>query len=213
MKKIIAVFVMLCILSASTCVGAVSLNGAQKGELYSLGIMTGDENGNLRLDDTITRAETVKMLCVAAGLNPVGDGEQPFSDVDDEHWARGYICRAKEEGIINGDENGLFNPEDSVTNEEIVKMLVCLIGHGAAAEMRGGFPAGYTALATRLGITAGLELAVNSKAIRNDVGLMVLQTLDVPIMIKDDDEGEEMYILADGNNGAPFITLRSKTVK
>ena len=174
--------------------------------------MTGDENGDLRLDDNITRAEATKMICVAGNINLLSNNDEKlFSDVATDHWAYQYIYSVKKSGIINGDENGNFNPNNNITNEEIVKMIVCLLGYGSMAEMKGGYPAGYTAVASRLEITNSLNLNTKTPAIRKDVAIMICNSLDIPIMVEkseDDDENNVSYIILDGKDGMPFSTLR-----
>ncbi len=211
MKKIIiALLIILNLFSVVSYAEAIMLADDQKAELYNLGIMTGDENGDLRPADTITRAEAVKMLCVAGNIKSQQETPAEFPDVPESHWAYNYICAAKEFGIISGDENGYFNPENPVSNEEIIKMLICVLGYDAAAEMQGGYPSGYIAQAARLGITLGMELDINTAAIRNDVGLMVLNSLDIPLMLKEDDF---VYVIADGLSDIPLQTLRNKFEK
>lgn len=187
---------------------------AQLRDLSAFGIMTGDENGNLRLEDTITRAEAVKMVCTAGGIKADANAqEQPFDDVTQAHWAYGYICAAKQADIVNGDEAGHFNPESRVTNEEIVKMLVCLLGYTPLTEARGGYPAGYTAAAAQIGITEDMQLPVNTPAVRGDVAVMFGRALDVPLMRRDEDEEDAVFFVADGKNGHPSETLRSALLK
>lgn len=55
-----------------------------------------------------------------------GKGEeiQLFTDVDSSHWARQYIEQLAIQGIVNGMGNRLFAPEQAVTREEFVKLLV-----------------------------------------------------------------------------------------
>ncbi len=212
MKKILSiVLVGLQLLTVTAFANAKELTDAQKEDLYSLGIMTGDENGDLRLEDNITRCEAVKMICVAGNIKPTLDfNENIFNDVNGSHWAYKYITTAKENKIINGDENGNFNPESNITNEEIVKMIVCLLGYSEMAEMKGGYPAGYTAVASQLGITKGLKLTTNTPAIRRDVAIMISNALDTPIMAqKSEGESEDtIYIILDGKNDVPFVSIR-----
>lgn len=175
--------------------------------------MTGDPDGSLRLSDTITRAEAAKIICISGNLQPADTDSAYFPDVAESHWAHGYISALKQNGTIAGDENGYFNPESWVTNEEIVKMIVCLLGYDVMAEPRGGYPAGYTAQAAKLGITEGLQFAVNTPAVRGDVGLMIQRALDVPLLLQNtDNEDVTSYIRADGLNGAPSETLRKRLV-
>lgn len=46
-----------------------------------------------------------------------------FSDVSEEHWAFDAINYLKNKNIISG-YNGLFNPQNNVTREELMKMIV-----------------------------------------------------------------------------------------
>lgn len=214
MKKILSI-ILICLqlLTITAFADGIQLTDAQKEDLYNLGIMTGDENGDLRLNDNITRAEAAKMICVAGNINlPSNTGEKIFDDVAADHWAYQYIYAVKENKIINGDGNGNFNPENNITNEEIVKMIVCLLGYGEMAEQQSGYPAGYTATASRIGITSNLNLKTKTPATRNDVAIMISNALDTPIMVGKS-EGEEendntVYIILDGKNGIPFSSIR-----
>jgi len=211
-KKILSVILIgLQLLMVTAFADEIQLTDAQKEDLYNLGIMIGDENGDLRLDDNITRAEAAKMICVAGNINLASNtSEKFFDDVEVSHWACQYIYAAKENKIIDGDGNGNFNPENHITNEEIVKMIVCLLGYSEMAEMKDGYPAGYTATASRLGITNGLNLKTKTPAIRKDVAIMISNALDVPIMVqKSEGDGENTaYIILDGKNGTPFSSIR-----
>lgn len=213
MKKILSVIlVILQLLTVTAFAEGSQITDAQKEDLYNLGIMTGDENGDLRLKDNITRAEAAKMICAAGNISLSSSDiqENIFADIPVSHWAYKYIHAARENGIVNGDDKGIFNPESSITNEEIVKMLVCLLGYGEAAEQQGGYPAGYTAIASKIGITDSLKLQTKTPAIRNDAAVMIANSLDIPIAAEKT-EGEDddiAYVILNGKNGIPFATIR-----
>ncbi len=204
MKKIICS--LLIALSSISIANAAELSDAQKKDLAELNIMTGDENGSLNLDKNITRAEAARIICSAGAIEPK-TSEAPFPDVSADHWAYKYICAAKDAGIVAGDENGYFNPQNNVTNEEIVKMIDCLLGYDAMADFLGGYPAGYTAVAAQFGLTKDMKLIPGGYATRNDVGIMISNALNLPMVIKKDDY---THFVADGTEGMPKITLRSK---
>lgn len=179
---------------------------ADLADLKNYGIMCGDPDGNLRLSDTITRAEAAKMLCVLGNLEQVET--DVFPDVQASHWAYGYIGAASRAGIIVGDENGNFNPEANITNEELVKMLVCLLGYEPLAMGRGGYPAGYTAAAAQFGLTKDMQFAIQTPAVRQDAAELFANALDIPIMEeKTEADGSQLYVILDGN-GAEHKTLR-----
>lgn len=47
-----------------------------------------------------------------------------FTDVSANHWAYSAISALKSEGIVSGYGDGSFNPDQTVTREEFVKMIV-----------------------------------------------------------------------------------------
>ena len=55
-------------------------------------------------------------------------GETAFSDVVKDAWYTGYINYAVANGIIVGDGDGKFRPDDYVKYEEVVKVVVCVLG-------------------------------------------------------------------------------------
>ena len=214
MKKLICA-VLTAILTLSTAVFAAP-DGEQLNDLKKYKIMVGDEDGDMRLDDTITRAEAAKMICALQRISTDNFADSvelsAFPDVADSHWAKGYINKVKEVGIVNGDEKGNFNPEAEITNEEIIKMLVNVLGYGPMAEQTGGFPMGYTRTAQRIGLTGELQLDVEAAAVRGDVAVMFAQALDIPLMAQTgwSADGSNSYMILDGSAGTEYTTLRTK---
>ena len=63
---------------------------------------------------------------------PISKPEPPqthriFSDVDDAYWAKDMIEDLYKKGIVSGKNETEFYPEDSITREEFVKLLVASI--------------------------------------------------------------------------------------
>lgn len=48
--------------------------------------------------------------------------ENKFSDMTG-HWATSEVAKMTEKGVVNGDENGKFNPDENITRAELAKML------------------------------------------------------------------------------------------
>ena len=143
--------------------------------LSSLGIMIGDETGDFREEDILTRAE---FSAIAARLLRIPDIKQAqsFADVPADHWANGYISQIYKMGIINGTGNGLFSPDDPVTYEQAVKILVGVLGYGAEAEKNGGYPAGYLKMGVSLNLNKNLELK-GENLLRGEIAQLVYNTL------------------------------------
>ena len=47
-----------------------------------------------------------------------------FSDVAEEHWAKGYIEKLTSNGVINGYPDGTFRPSDTLTKAAFLKLIV-----------------------------------------------------------------------------------------
>ncbi|MBQ8003385.1 MAG: S-layer homology domain-containing protein, partial [Clostridia bacterium] len=153
--------------------------------LSGIGIITGYGNGTFRPEGTITRAEAATIMVRVLGLDDnVQQANTIFTDVDKSHWASGYINIAVENGIVNGFPQGTFLPDDSVTYEQIVKMVVCAIGH----ELKAGsynlplYPDGYIRAASDAKITKGLSGYVGMEAPRGLVAQLIYNALEVEMM-------------------------------
>ena len=75
-----------------------------------------------------------------------------FPDVDEAASYAGAVEALVALGVVNGDENGKFNPDNSVTRAEFAKMVVEALGDGDAAasssytkfaDAQGHWAAGY----------------------------------------------------------------------
>lgn len=88
-------------------------------------ILTGDEYGDLRLGDTITREQMAKMLVEAFNReNP--DGNVPsFNDITIERWSYWYVATFE---AFMKKKDASFAPEQAVTREEFASSLVLASG-------------------------------------------------------------------------------------
>ena len=68
--------------------------------LYWKEIVSGDEKGNFNPDKNVTRAEMIKMLCNAFGIEPVS--KEVFDDVSSTDWFYGYAGAANKAGLLQG---------------------------------------------------------------------------------------------------------------
>ena len=79
---------------------------------------------SFRPSDNMNRAEFVKTLVVAAGIDTTDAMDAGFDDVY-EQWFAPYINAAVENGIINGsDKSSNFRPGDNITRAEAVKIAL-----------------------------------------------------------------------------------------
>ncbi len=124
--------------------------------LGALDIMIGDDKGDFRPDDTVTRAEFAKIAVHLLGLSDVAESSKEVSkypDVSVDHWANGYINVATAQGLIIGDDTGTFRPEDGISYQEANTILIRLLGYEKLALNKGGYPTGYLVQANDIGLT------------------------------------------------------------
>lgn len=107
-----------------------------------LGIINGDENGNLSLEKNVTRAEFVKMaLSASVYKNSVNENSNlsVFSDVASNHWAAGYIKQAVDLTWLTGYLDGTFKPNNNITMEEAATVILKMMGY-QNTDLVGSFP-------------------------------------------------------------------------
>jgi len=175
--------------------------------LSALKIIDGDTTGNFNPDKTITRAEFAKVLAVALGATSVSPVDTKFTDVTKAHWASGYIAFANQLGIINGYDAATFGPEDPVTYEQAIKMIVVAIGHGQVAISNGGYPTGYLMVAADQQITKNATGKVGDPAVRSTVAVLLANGINTPVMERVKYGTTEEYAVMDGTNGYSYKTL------
>lgn len=113
-------------------------------------------------DKQITRAEVLAMIIRTINMEEAAKalaGKTRFDDVPEDYWASGYINLAVRDGIANGTGETVFEPEENVTQEQMIKMMLCAFGHNEEAEADGGYPDGYMKLARDRGYVYGIAAA------------------------------------------------------
>jgi len=212
MKKILSI-----ILAGLLMLGAVNVFATDKvdytEELSKYEIIKGDPDGNLRLDDNLTRAEAVTLMVRLYGFTPETSDAAPanrFSDMEN-HWACNAAMIAKGLRIVDKENGEAFNPEENINSEEFIEMVICLLGYKEAAEQQGGKPHGYLIKASQLGVTKGVSIATGNAITRKDAVQILGNSLDIPLMVmtsfsaKDDNK----YTIMNGKNGVEYRTLRT----
>jgi hypothetical protein len=93
---------------------------------YEEGIVEGYDDGTFGAANYINRAEAVKILLEAAGVD-VTESLIEFDDVDEDAWYAPYVATAYSMGIISGYADGNFGPSDNMTRAQVCKVIVELL--------------------------------------------------------------------------------------
>lgn len=147
-------------------------------QLVDLGIIAGYPDGSFRPDQPVTRAEMAKMIIFALEMNEAAiklyDGS--LTDIS-KHWAKGFIGYSNKLDIISGYPDKSFKPQDSVSYNEAITMVVRALGY----TLEGKWPGNYIAKAEELGLLDDKVKGSSEKATRGDIALLFSRVLDLPI--------------------------------
>ena len=101
------------------------------------GMMNGVGGGLFEPNGETTRAMLVMVLYRMAGAPDMAGRESSFTDVSADSWYGAAVIWASENGIVNGVGGGLFDPDASLTREQMAMMLYRFAGYlGSNTEKR-----------------------------------------------------------------------------
>ena len=157
----------------------------------------------------ITRAEIADMVSRMLQLDEI-ENKQPmyFVDVEAENLYVDAINNVAQAGIIQGDEEGYFRPDDPVTLQEAAKIFACTLGYDYLAKDL-GYPAGYMNVAMEIGLLDGINQSGAFYA--EQVYIMAYNALDIDLMTKRVGT-EEYYISKDDTLRARLTYDRDSTL-
>lgn len=150
-------------------------------KLSNVGVIQGRGDGAFAPVDKTTRAEFCAFLARANGYNAnyYQQKELPFPDVDSNSWAAPYISFCYENGYINGMLDGTFCPDDYVTDEQAVKMVVCSsrVGDESLSSVGPKWYSGYLNIAQKYNLLNDTKVRVNNSANRAFVAQVVYNAM------------------------------------
>lgn len=198
MKKHLSLFVTLAML-LTTFLPCFSVNAASYSDvtettkyreaitaLSKLNVINGYEDGTFGPEKNITRAEFTKLVVCMLGNGDNKTQITQFADVAADHWANCYIKVAYDLKIVNGFSETEFKPDNNVTYEQVLKMVVCMLGYGAEAEYNGGYPNGYRTKAADLKLTKNVsDIEFTDSATRGVVAQVLSNALEVDLREQD----------------------------
>ncbi len=198
MKKIIAL-----VMVAMMLVFALAFNTFASDADYSeaamrlgaINVMKGDKNGNLMLDQGVTRYQAA--LFFVQSLTGETEVEKwnaekestVFSDVPEYATAIDY---ANGIGLIRGRGDGTYGYNDPITYQDMLVLAVRALGYETESMT---YPAGYLLAAKKLKLTDGLASGIlNTQALtRGETAQIIWNMLGTQIAEKDPITGKLLY--------------------
>lgn len=89
-------------------------------------VVRGDENGDLHLDQTLTRAEAATIFVRSLGKESEVAEQTNLTQFTDTigHWGAPWVAVAVRYNLMLGDGNGRFRPDETITYAEILTVLM-----------------------------------------------------------------------------------------
>ena len=88
------------------------------------GWVNGQGDGKFNPEGTMTRGDFALIVARIMGYNEAEyAGKSEFPDVDPDDYYSEAIAFCKEKKIIDGDDQGYFNPTDAITREQMAKII------------------------------------------------------------------------------------------
>ena len=141
------------------------------------GLLKAYPDGELHMDNILTRAEAAVILSRAAGYEDAlwyAQTVEQFDDVERTYWASGYIYRAASLGLIEGVGGGRFEPDSTLTGVMWARMLLNLYGCTGL-----DYPAGVMKKAKELGIMT--KIGTEEHLTRQGAAEMLYKVWELPI--------------------------------
>jgi len=149
--------------------------------LNKMKILNGYEDGSLRLENNITRAEFCALIINMLGIKVEEGLENRFSDIKEGAWYYNAINKVAELGYINGyKEDSTFRPSNNITYAESCAIIVNILGYND--ELVGDWPNNVINKALELGICEGLnELDSSHKMTRGEISVMLVNSMNIKV--------------------------------
>jgi len=141
--------------------------------LASEGIISGYGDGRFGPDNTITRAEILKILFWAKWVTPASTEKRCFPDVAVTKWYHPYICEWVRLWVVRGFDDGKFKPDNPVTVLEALAMWLRLYSLAPANGNPCYLP--YQELANMNGILDSASYSVSSPMTRGKASELILR--------------------------------------
>lgn len=183
-KKIIALLVASTMVFSCFCVFAQNIGDDTKltrsqqhkvSLIYAMGII---EN-SVEDESEMTRGEFAYSLAKLGGLDENWfSSESKFSDVPATHKYAKAINAVSSVGCMNGVSEDQFGVNQTISYTNALVAMVRFLGYEEQAIKKGGYPDGYIAWATKLGLNKG-GYTDNERV---NIALMLYNALPVPVV-------------------------------
>ncbi len=133
---------------------------------------------------SVSRADAAKSFVKILGDAAADVQETGFTDVPVTSDYAKYIAAVRDMGFMSGTGEGLFSPGAPVTYNQVLKVLVDMLGYKVYAERDGGYIAGYRLTASRIELLRGTEEVGEAPIRAGEFAMLLRNALDIELVSK-----------------------------
>lgn len=147
--------------------------------LSQLGVFSENDIEAIDPEQRVSRGEFILAVINLVGMNNISSLEsiQGFSDVTASNKYYSSVMAGVSMGLINGDGDGKFKPNDKITASAAIKILVSLLGWEEVAKNKGGYPSGYFTKANELDLMDDISASYDERLTMRDVIILLYNTI------------------------------------
>lgn len=178
MKRLVVMLISFILIIQMSC---ATLIEDSADTLVKMKILNGYEDGTLRLENNITRAEFCALLMNMLNIQVDEVPINQFSDIKEGAWHYNAVNKIAELGYINGyKEDETFRPSNNITYAESCAIMVNILGYND--ELEGVWPDNVINKANDLGITENLENTQSSyKMTRGEIAVILINCMNLKV--------------------------------
>lgn len=190
---------------------------AQAAEFLSdRNIIQGYGDHSFRPNNPVSRAEFAVILCNLTGAQDTKTPPSAFSDIKN-HWAEPFIAPVVERGYMNGYDDGAFHPDDKLTFEQAIAVMMRLLYPEEDFSSQGDWYKKYVDRAVSDGFTQGVHTNAGQKLPRGDLAILLYNVCtyfsDGLLSFSYDNFTGYVYRdLSESNGGAYSICITSESL-
>lgn len=217
MKKIVSLIITVTVIASMTVMPSFTAHAAVSEDdgvialLKELEIMQGDNSGDMRLDQKVSRAEFAK---IAIALSPakntvaVGLKMSPFKDVSYTQWYAPYVRAAVSAGYVEGYLDATYRPDNTVTYEEAITVLLRILGYDDAS-FGAAYPYGQVAKAQGLELLEDVEAQIGDELTRYQVMRLAYNALQAELVASQSGAAAAVSTAGESSEASAGMTMSS----
>lgn len=135
-------------ISSSSASNMVRMGNQSIDKMKAFGVIPNGISENAEL----TRLDLARVILNIIEYDYAADAKAAVGFTDVDEASSGIVAAISELGIMNGYDDTTFGPDDSVMTEQVIKVILSIMGWSKIAENQGGNNKGYYQIGAEMGL-------------------------------------------------------------